>query len=404
LFWSLSFIMALTLIFYKREFVSNLQSIYRLPIQIKMHSNGKEENKSLIWQDSEYDPSKGNLTDTVCLEWGINTDMWWTHNVEWAQAFENDTHYCYQRMHNQEKAEFFRNLYDVQFKKNCSHMTTKSMWSSGWGANFLNVQDGLLHAAIESYQPMQFYNVDGSWNYAGKKDGSKPVCPEKSLDCYFLKLSRCKPKPENVTNALIYKAEGGGGMYIRDKLGGWAYEYATRPQAWLRRSVYNYTQSLSLTAPCTVIHVRRSDVVTDMVSQRRKYHAIKEYMKLGGKDITENILLLTDDQNAVTEALSQYPDYNWIHFNRPRYRGAEGGWESHVPSDDPKHEVITILSTLQLVRQCNLFIHSESAFADYIRKDTEYYHNSKSLNIDDGTHPYNPKNAKSVKLSKSEWM
>eukprot|EP00978_Attheya_sp_CCMP212_P019547 scaffold54967_cov45-Attheya_sp.AAC.1 len=327
-FLSMSIILILTLtsLFHQRELVANVQSIYRLPICTQ--SSGKGENKSLIWQDPEYDPSNGTSTDIVCLEWVINTDMWWTHNVEWAQASENETHYCYQRMHDEEKAEFFRNLYNVQFKKDCSLVTTKAMWSSGWGASFMNVQDGLLHAATESYQPMQFYSLDGSWVYAGKKDGSKPVCPEKSLDCYFLKLSRCKPKPEMYT---------GGGKFINDKLGGWAYEYATRPQAWLCRAVYNYTQSLSLTTPCTVIHVRRCDAVLDARSTR-KYHTIKEYMQRGGENITRTILLLTDDHNAISEALSQYPDYNWIYFNRPRYRGAEGGWEGHIPSDDPKHE------------------------------------------------------------------
>jgi hypothetical protein len=152
-------------------------------------------------------------------------------------------------MHDEEKAEFFRNLYNVQFKKDCSRMMTKSMWSSGWGADFMNVQDGLLHAAKESHQPMQFYNLEGSWHYAGEKDGSKAFCPEKSLECYFLELSRCKPKPENVTDALMYL----GDLYLYDKLAGWVYAYAARPQAWLRRAIYNYMQSLSLAAPCTVL-------------------------------------------------------------------------------------------------------------------------------------------------------
>jgi hypothetical protein len=82
----MAIILALTMLFHQSELVSNVQvqSIYRLSIWTQ--SDGKGENKSLIWQDPEYDPSKGNLTDTVCLEWGINTDMWWTHNVEWAQA------------------------------------------------------------------------------------------------------------------------------------------------------------------------------------------------------------------------------------------------------------------------------------------------------------------------------
>jgi hypothetical protein len=240
----------------------------------------------------------------------------------------------------------------------------------------------------------------GSWHYAGKKDGSKAVCPEKSLNCYFLKLSRCEPKPENVINGPIYT--GLNGFSVNEKLGGWAYEYATRPQAWLRRAVYNHTQSISLAAPCTVIHVRRSDVVlhTGFV---RKYHTIKEYMKKGGKEITNHIFLLTDDHNAISEAESQYPDYNWIYFNRPRHRGSEGGWESQIPSDDPKHEVLTILSTMQLVRQCEVFIHSRSSFTQYVLKEMEDYHSIKHFDLDDGIDPYHEDNTNTVKLSKSKW-
>eukprot|EP00978_Attheya_sp_CCMP212_P049412 scaffold661471_cov63-Attheya_sp.AAC.2 len=125
-------------------------------------------------------------------------------------------------------------------------------------------------------------------------------------------------------------------------------------------------------------------------------------MKKGGNNRTKNILLLTDDQNAISEAVSQHPDYNWIYFNRPRYRGTEGGWENQIPSDDPKHEVLRILHTLQLVRQCKLLIYSWNNFAHYIRKDMGYYHHNQSLNLDDDN-PFNLNNTNTVKLSKSEW-
>jgi hypothetical protein len=127
-------------------------------------------------------------------------------------------------------------------------------------------------------------------------------------------------------------------------------------------------------------------------------------MKKGGKNITKNILLLTDDQNAISEAVSQYPDYNDI-FQSTKTPGSRRWiWENQIPSDDRKHEVLTILSTLQLVRRCKLLIHGESNFAEYVQKDMQYYHSSQSLNIDDhNVMVFNVNNTKSVKLSKSEW-
>eukprot|EP00978_Attheya_sp_CCMP212_P047628 scaffold422644_cov102-Attheya_sp.AAC.2 len=105
-------------------------------------------------------------------------------------------------------------------------------------------------------------------------------------------------------------------------------------------------------------------------------------MELGGSNIANNIFLLADDQNAVAEALAQYPEYNWMYFDRQRHRGAEGGWENQLPYNDPKHEVTVILSTLQLVRQCDTFIHSFTSFSHYIWKEMNYFNNSKRVSID----------------------
>jgi hypothetical protein len=75
---------------------------------------------------------------------------------------------------------------------------------------------------------------------------------------------------------------------------------------------------------------------------------------LGNKRLHENILLLTDDQNAIDEAHREYWMYNWMYFNRTRFRGTEGGWENHFPSGDPKTaEVVTLLSIYRAVRYCD---------------------------------------------------
>ena len=91
-----------------------------------------------------------------------------------------------------------------------------------------------------------------------------------------------------------------------------------------------------------------------MVDPRpRRYHAIEEYMRQEN-NVTINVLLLTDDENAVEEALHLFPGHKWVYLNRTRFRGAEGGWENHIPSDDPVQEVVALLSIFRLARKCML--------------------------------------------------
>jgi len=92
------------------------------------------------------------------------------------------------------------------------------------------------------------------------------------------------------------------------------------------------------------------------------------------------ILLLTDDQNAIEEALTQYPKYHWVYMNRSRHRGAEGGFENHIPSDDPKQEVVVLLSTLQLVQHCDTLVHGKSGFSDLLSDEMDQ--SALRINID----------------------
>jgi hypothetical protein len=69
------------------------------------------------------------------------------------------------------------------------------MWSSGWGADFLNVIDGLMYA-YQTGIPAQMHVTNRAWHYAGKKDASRPVCETKDMYCYFLNMTRCQANPE----------------------------------------------------------------------------------------------------------------------------------------------------------------------------------------------------------------
>lgn len=148
--------------------------------------------------------------------------------------------------------------------------------------------------------------------------------------------------------------------------GRWILEYITRLRSSFRREVYesfHRTGGAHLTTPCTVFHVRRSDIKGH---GKRKYHKISDFVKAAGAMLHDNILLLTDDQDAIDEAQRQYPHQNWMYFNRTRFRGTEGGWENHFPSGDPKSEVMAILSTFQAVKECDSIVIQEGSFARYI--------------------------------------
>jgi hypothetical protein len=328
-------------------------------LQFNTMSNivGVSSTKQYVVKNMQKEGWPNNST-FFCREWDTNLDAWWTHQPEWEASYENDTHYCFSHIHNTEKAQFFRNLYEVQFNGNCSNVLTNHLWGSGWGADFANVIHGFIYAVM-SNRPMQMFMTDEYWNYAGIN-----VCPSRDLFCYYLNYSSCVPIPENLTNALGLAGDRGEIRGNELSWAGWAYEYGTRPQTWLRREIYNFTSSFKISTPCTVVHVRRADVGMD--STNRPYYAIKEYFDAAKGNMSYNIFLLTDDQNAIDEALAEYPQYNWMYINRPRFRGDSGGWQNHVPSNDSKHEVVVIESIFRLVSKCERLVHTSSGFANYI--------------------------------------
>lgn len=156
----------------------------------------------------------------------------------------------------------------------------------------------------------------------------------------------------------------------------WLKDYLTRPQQWLRKAIYDYLrdEAPQVPTPCIAIHVRRADVVLHD-DHSRKYFQIKDYLRKIEADSDargllrdgNNILLFTDDANAIDEAHVLHPNYNWVYLNRTRHRGSSGGWENQVPSQDPRKEVVMLLSILELAKKCDAFAYTSSNYADVIR-------------------------------------
>ena len=297
-----------------------------------------------------------------CLPWTVNADDWWKRHPSWEAGMENETHYCFAPMA-QAKARLFQKVYNSQYRSDCSNVLTQEMISSGWGADFMHVADALWYG-LQHQRPVQVTNHT-PWHYASAHNQS--ACPMESMYCYFLDLTPCPPDNANAYNGIDGREffQEVGHPDPRHPTVNRLIEYATRPQTWLRKQVYDFSKQIPLEAPCSVLHVRRSDIVLHH-KWSRKYRDLEEYMNASSSTIQKTILLLTDDSNAIQEAHSKYPDYNWVYIDRPRFQGPEGGFENQIPSNDPKYEVLVLLSIFRLVRKCQSLVHTKSNLGQYL--------------------------------------
>lgn len=333
--------------------------------------------------------------DSFCVPWAMNTDVWWIHHPEWFNVKDNATHTCFERRNNT-AAQLFREVYENQWSHGCDDVLTRIMWGSGWGADLMNVVQS-VGLALKLSKPLTLLNIDPvvGWHYAAvKEDGSRPTCPERSISCYFLPLSPCRPQRSHIHRDRIMPTK-----VLRQQFDD-LHEYVTRQQHWLRKAVWDFQQTIAIKQPCAVIHVRRADVVLHETSSR-KYYPVSAYVQRLPDYRKQNIFLLTDDANAVDEAHEFFPDTSWYYINRTRFRGSEGGWENQTPSRDPKKEVITILGTFQLVQQCDVFVHGKSGFSDDIYRAMSKHQEVVRLRVEgfqtESQQVHNAKNAASEK-------
>eukprot|EP00970_Alexandrium_tamarense_P006731 scaffold1171_cov212-Alexandrium_tamarense.AAC.4 len=343
--------------------------------------------------------------EAFCLHWSsadaLNRtlqpfDMWWVHHPLWIVVNESDTKFCVEKInHHEADDETQRQIRDfLMFYANQFYSTCQ--------------KGGLIQATDTLKLPIIF---NQPWNYAANKNvWTNGTCNEKDLTCYFLPYQPCGTLSEirnNTDIELVETLPDGESLQLVDianERGRNAYLFATRKQWWLRRAMYDFKQqfksSLEPESDCTVVHVRRSDVVLDQST--RKYFAVEDYVRLIPKerldDPNNTVFLLTDDANAIEEAHEFFPHIKWKHVNRTRSRGSEGAWEGHTPSGNPALEVIMLLSIFDLASECSAIVYGHSNFADYIiagRKGWEKYRVDEGKAVFDRSH-----NTSEVELKK----
>jgi hypothetical protein len=312
------------------------------------------------------------------------------------------------------------------------------MWSDGFASDVRNVLDGLVGA----YRTGVGFTYDAApWHYVTLQDGSAdppaPHCggggggdpPDRTMSCYFLALSDCPgrhhdallpPKEPGDGGGGIEEDGGGGGNYYGHRPPSFVQskpllQYVLRPRQWLRRRAYQLRRpvqdqllramreagsgdaaaassgpvapSQSSPSPadgvggagCTVVHVRRGDVAlgNSRSTSRRRYRPLSEYLK---HVRTRTVLLLTDDANVLEVEAPQFSNFTFVYWNRTRYRGAEGGWEEHLPSRDPARETAVLVATLELVRACRALVHTASNFGQLLY--AQMHPNVRRVNLD----------------------
>ncbi|KAL9185302.1 hypothetical protein ACHAXT_003079 [Thalassiosira profunda] len=312
-------------------------------------------------------------------------DIWFTQHPSWVVTNETEDRFCVQRDDSDHLRRGILQIYANQFLSSCKRVHIRYMWSSGWGADFSNMQGGLV-TALRGGIPFVAEVVEDPWHYtANKDDHSNLTCAAGDTTCYFLPYHGCPSYKElrEATDIEIIDDESQDPEFsdlvdVSEELGSEAYLFMTRKQLWLRRAVFDYKQqfrSKSGIGPdltdCTVMHVRRSDVVLHG-DQSRKYFPVADYVRLIPeerlKDPNHYIFLLTDDQNAIDEAHEFFPELKWKYFDRPRHKGSEGGWENQTPSRNPALEVTTLLATFDLVQECSAMVHGASSFAELVHQ------------------------------------
>jgi hypothetical protein len=181
-----------------------------------------------------------------------------------------------------------------------------------------------------------------AWLYATYKNNTGG-CATQDVHCYFLTVSNCQARrKQNDGDNRLHN------HFTQKFQGRWIREYFARPRQWLRLSLLKYRESSSfpkLKTPCSIIHVCRTDVTLEGVRwKKQKYFPIANYVE--HLQPGSNILLMTDDQSAVDEALRIHPNYTWYFINRTQHYGASGGLNQHLPLQDPLLEMMIILFAL----------------------------------------------------------
>ena len=163
--------------------LSNKYDLEKSPTQTK---SVRETLVGLSCENPELGP--------CCASWEYeHGDDWWVQHPDFEVSHENQTTFCFSKIQDSAKADFFRRIHQVQWNvSNCSNVLQRQQINSGWAASFGRVADALW-AAVHYDQPVQMTkHWEGmQWLYATNDTNSWAFCPARDMTCYLLPLSPC---------------------------------------------------------------------------------------------------------------------------------------------------------------------------------------------------------------------
>lgn len=307
-------------------------------------------------------------TDSFCVPWDYaDFDEWWIRHPEYSLGKENDTHQCLQRELNLTKLSIYTRIYSQQWaSEDCPSVQTYNL--EGWGQDFFALENLMLNAM----------NTDGTavvlskesthvWPFDSTLADTKS-CGAGDLRCYFLPMSNCEPDYAENNTITLDPPE-----HNRD-LAPDVYDFMTRPQQWLRHSVYDKVQSYSLEDDCIVLDVRRS---ADTNEEGNNFHLVSDYLD----ELTEDqkrgpqFVMVTDDFTAIDEAKELHPNHEWRFVDLRQ-------------NNDQVDQIVYLYSTPRIVKPCSTMVTAEgdtSHFAEimarHMRPGTEVHHVKEEGNL-----------------------
>jgi len=296
--------------------------------------------------------------DRRCFPWTVDTDGWWTHHPEYEVSLQNETHFCYSRIDDEDQVNFVRDLYESQWKVDCSNDYQKQEMTSGMGS-LIDVLTGHMLAAYKNGRPYQSAIAPGvlqwnlKWMYAAPNNSSWAWCETGNIKCYLLPFGGCPTVPGRLDGDIALPS----GKRIKEQERVWTRRYVRRLQQNVRRHVYELIHNrtvfpsydnLATANHCTVMHVRRGDAGL-LAPPFRRYAAVSEYIEAAHIGRGETILLLTDDESTLAEIAEFHADdYDWVYSRRPRVNLTQGGFSGHTPSNDGAFEFTLMEAEFEL--------------------------------------------------------
>ena len=127
------------------------------------------------------------LIEPCCASWNKNMDDWWLHHPDFYVSHEDSENFCFSPIQDKYKAEFFRQVHNIQWnhnaKRNCSNVLAAFQTNAGYSASINQIVYGFW-SAYQQNVPFQItkHRAEMEWMFAPKNEPSWAYCPSKDMN------------------------------------------------------------------------------------------------------------------------------------------------------------------------------------------------------------------------------